>query len=291
MITFPYTKYSGCGNDFIFVDHRRPFFPLENRNLIETLCDRKKGIGADGIVFLETTPHADGKMRIFNRDGSEAEMCGNALRCMLPFMTEKGYSQPSLSIEVNHQLYTLEPHQGRVKSSMAPPSDMKLDLTIEGEGGPWEVHYINTGVPHLIVFCEEVEKAPLTTVGPYLRRHPAFAPAGVNVNFVQLQESSNSFKGSCSLALPGKTDDFEASCESFKIRTFERGVGETLACGTGATAAAIVIACKKKISPPFTAIPASGEPLEIGFVLHEERVSHLYQSGAVYKQFEGIIKV
>lgn len=270
MITFPYSKYSGCGNDFIFVDHRRPFFPFEKKECIQTLCDREKGIGADGIIFLENSDRHEGKMKIFNRDGSEAAMCGNALRCLLPFMVEKGLQSKQCSVEVASKVFSLEFIEGKVKASMTPPTDIKLNLSIQEEGKTWQAHFINTGVPHLVIFSPSVKDIPIEKLGPFFRFHPDFAPQGANVNFVE--------------PLEGKS--------AFKIRTYERGVeAETQACGTGATAAAIIMALTKQLPPPFHAFPISGESLTIDFHLENGKISQLFQTGPVHKQFEGVVKL
>src|SRR5215207_9205320 len=179
-----FSKYTGCGNDFILIDHRNPIFPLatyESKALIERLCDRQKGIGGDGIIFLEEG--LEFKMRIFNRDGSEAEMCGNGLRCFAAFILELGFIKKSYTVQVQNQSLRVDFVGDKVKAEMENPKEIELDQTIEIDGKVLNCHIINTGVPHLIIFTSCLDIA-VDELGSKLRHHPRFFPKGVNANFV-----------------------------------------------------------------------------------------------------------
>lgn len=260
MISF--SKYSGCGNDFILIDHRVPSFPFDSKALIERLCDRHRGIGADGVIFLEEG--SDFKMRIFNRDGSEAEMCGNGLRCFAAFILELGFKKKPYTVQVLEKSLKVEFCGSNVKTEMGDPKDLMLDQSLEVAGKSFTCHTINTGVPHAIVFVDSLD-VPIHELGSSLRHHPRFFPHGVNVNFVQ-----------------------RLSKNSLAIRTFERGVeAETLACGTGATASSIIAHLKWQMESPIRVQTKSTETLEINFNNNLGVISHVTQTGPAVKLFHG----
>lgn len=207
MISF--SKYQGIGNDFILIDDRDLLFPLET---IPQLCHRKLGIGADGLILLQK--ESPFQMRIFNCDGSEAESCGNGLRCFVLFLKELGFSQPSYQIQTGNQILTAKCIGNRVAVDLGFPEELHFDIsTTEGPA-----HFAKCGVPHLVQFVSGIDQIDLTKLGPILRHHPLFSPDGTNVNIAELQED-----------------------RSLRVRTFERGVeGETWACGTGAAAVAAI---------------------------------------------------
>lgn len=265
----PFAKYVGCGNDFIFFDHRDPFFPSENKTLIQNLCHRQKGIGADGIVLLENSVQADYKMRIFNADGSEAEMCGNGIRCLMRFLEHLGLSNSSYKIEVANRILHLT-HQGsHINVNMGEPTDLRWNILIEYKHINYRVHYLNTGVPHVVLFVDHIDEINLAELGPYLRYHKAFAPQGTNVNIAE--------------CLPNQI---------LKIRTYERGVeGETLACGTGATAVALAAHYQYQYSSPIRIETRLGEFLTISFQSDENNFSHVLMAGPASRTFQGTISL
>lgn len=257
-----FAKYSGCGNDFIFIDDRGKTFPYGDAARIQALCCRHKGIGADGLVLVEDScSTADVGMRIFNNDGSEAAMCGNALRCVLPFMRDElNWPENGATVQTRNYLHTLSFTDDGVAASMAPPTDIR-----------WEAlpgfHYLNTGVPHVVFFVEDIAYPEFLATAKILRNHENFAPDGTNVNAIA-----------------------PLSKDTLALRTFERGVeGETLACGTGATAAALV-AHHYGFCSPITMIPASGERLIISFCYHEGTYSDVVMTGPTTYLFSGILK-
>ena len=205
-----FTKMVGSGNDFILIAGK----PSGNLSrLAKLLCDRKFGIGADGLLLLDKCKNADLSMRIFNADGSEAQMCGNGARCVA-FFSGKAKSRIRTSAGmINTQVYGAQ-----VKIQITDPKDIKLDLPIVISKRTLRVNFINTGVPHAVIFVEGLDKIDVKSLGCQIRYHKKFSPAGTNVNFVEMVNKN-----------------------SIKVRTYERGVeDETLACGTGSVAASLI---------------------------------------------------
>ena len=215
MSTLILSKYEGAGNDFILIDDRLPHFPTGDTDLIRRLCSRKIGLGADGILLLQLDPSADVRMRVFNSDGSEPAGCGNGLRCLVRFIADLGLPKKSYRIRMGKRIVKADFAGDKISVEMGFPEGLKLGQQI----GPWEVHTVDTGVPHAVVFVPDVEKIDLMKEAPFLRHHPLFAPSGTNVNFATVTQ------------------------DIIHVRSFERGVeGETLSCGTGAAAVAWVAA-------------------------------------------------
>ncbi len=216
-------KYHGTGNDFIIIENREGKIREEDKaGLAKNLCDRHFGIGGDGLIFVEFSHVADAKMRIFNPDGSEAEMCGNGIRCLGKYLFESGTMKQKLLIETGAGVkeLALDIERGKVvylAVDMGAPVDLALHKKLEADGRLWNYSFVNTGVPHAVIFVEDVENVDLEGISPAIRGNPVFKE-GANVDFVQ-----------------------KIGERRFRIRTFERGVeAETLACGTGITAAGAV---------------------------------------------------
>lgn len=216
-------KYHGAGNDFIIIDNRNSKIPeSEKESLAIRLCDRHFGIGSDGLILGEKSVKSDIRMRIFNPDGSEAEMCGNGIRCLARFFYEKINRKRSIQIEslvgVKNVEVTLETGHPRFFTvAMGYPSDIELNKTLKKGHSIIEYSSINTGVPHAVLFVEDLDNLDIKEQAPLIRFHSVF-PKGANVNFVEKMGKNR-----------------------FKIRTYERGVeNETLACGTGITASGII---------------------------------------------------
>lgn len=255
----PFSKYVGSGNDFILLDNRDNKIVL-SPSQIKALCDRRMGIGGDGLIFMEKGDEKPLKMRIFNSDGSEAEMCGNGLRCFSKFMEEQGVISPV--VESKMGVHKLEKRGLHVKASMTEPTGLKQGIKLSES---LSVDYLDTGVPHAVLFVEDIEQVDVAKLGSYIRHHEAFKPRGANANFVQIIR-------------PGQ----------IRIRTFERGVeGETLACGTGATAAAILYALKENWTNEVEVIPQSQESLIIEFQQAGNRIHDVNQTGPARFIFHG----
>jgi len=213
-------KYQAAGNDFILIDNRGlELTEAEKSALAKPLCHRHFGIGGDGLLFVEASEIADARMRIFNPDGTEAEMCGNGIRCVGRFLYDTGRRAERMLIETLAGVKELHTTVERgvpayFEVDMGSPRDVALKKKLRAEDRVWEYCYLDTGVPHAIIFQEDVESLDVGKVAPPLRHSPVF-PRGANINFVEKMRE-----------------------RVFRIRTFERGVErETLACGTGITAA------------------------------------------------------
>ncbi|MBA2728887.1 MAG: diaminopimelate epimerase [Parachlamydiaceae bacterium] len=264
MVVISFSKYEGCGNDFIMIDNRNSSF--NSTGCIQHLCNRQQGIGADGLILLENSRNADFRMRIFNPDGNEAEMCGNGARCLIKFIQELGISQEQYQIETMHKTLTAYPRSGLIRLTMGNPFDVRLNLSLVIENITYVVHHIDTGVPHLILFSPDYKSFPLSTLGAKFRNHPQFSPKGVNFNIATVTPSGEIF-----------------------IRTYERGVeGETLACGTGCTAAAIAAALLYKLPSPITVHNQVGN-LEIAFDVEKGEPVNVTMTGPATKTFSGTV--
>lgn len=238
-------KMNGAGNDFVVVDNRDRSLDLSTER-IALLCQRQRGIGADGLLAVEPAEgDADFRMRYYNADGGEAEMCGNGARCFARFVRQlEGDTMESTSFETMAGVIVAEFFGNNVKVQLSSPFDKELGTEVEVLGSPLTVHSINTGVPHAVVFVDDLDGCDVQSLGAALRYHDHFAPAGTNVNFVEVVD------------------------EGFiRIRTYERGVeGETLACGTGMAACALIYSELQQVPAPVKVKVAGGDVLEIGFI-------------------------
>ncbi len=239
---------TGTGNDFIMIDNRNGILDADHcRDLVCHACRRRLSVGADGMILIENDPEVDFKWRFFNADGSEGEMCGNGSRCAARFAYLTGIVQkPQMSFRTLAGIIRAELLGNRVKVRMTPPHGLRLDLTLDAEGRSFKLNFINTGVPHTICFVADESELELLDVarwGRVLRFHPQFQPAGTNVDFVWVRDSRH-----------------------IVVRTYERGVeGETLACGTGAIASALICAAGDRAVSPVEVKTRSGEFLTIYF--------------------------
>ncbi|NYT21638.1 MAG: diaminopimelate epimerase [Methanomicrobiales archaeon] len=246
-----FMKLHGNGNDFILIDeYGCQCIPDDMKAQFAALyCDRRFGIGGDGVLYLQRSTQADLRMRLFQPDESEAEMCGNGIRCFAKYAFDTGYVEKSCSIETLAGIIRVEmgyeDDTFQATIDMPDPKFAREDIPATGTGeyretiDGMEVYAVNTGVPHAVVFVETIEAVSPEETAPPIRHHQTF-PKGANVNFVQ-----------------------RAGGDSLKIRTFERGVeGETLSCGTGATAAAAIAYHLGYVTSPVT-VETSGGPLII----------------------------
>jgi len=246
--TIPFTKMTGSGNDFIIIDNRDQIINADqSAPFIRAACRRKLSVGADGLIFIEKDPEADFQWRFFNADSSEAEMCGNGARCAARFAFLKGIvSRPRMTFRTQAGIIAAEVRGRRVKIRMTPPQKLLLDFSLESAGESFSLNFVNTGVPHVVGLLDSQEALDSLDVcrhGNFFRFHDKFQPAGANVNFAHVQNR-----------------------EHMLIRTYERGVeDETLACGTGAIASALVAAAKGLVDAPVQLATRSGETLTIHF--------------------------
>jgi diaminopimelate epimerase len=270
-MTLEFVKMSGAGNDFILLDNREGRIVLAPEQ-VARLCHRQFGIGADGLILLE--PHrtgaADWAWRFFNSDGSAAEMCGNGARCFARYVQRTtGWTRPGLAFETAAGVVTAEFLGERVTVGLTPPRDLRLRETVATSAGALEVSSIDTGVPHAVLFVPDADRAMVQGLGSELRRHAHFAPRGTNVNFVQL-----------------------LGPDHIRVRTFERGVeGETLACGTGLTAAALVASRLKGLRSPVRVRVQGGDELSVAFAEREGAFADVRLTGPATFVFEGRVHV
>ena len=260
MKNISFYKMSGSGNDFIIIDNRnRIIDDTELPTLIRHACRRKISVGADGLILIEPSNTADFRWRFFNSDGSRAEMCGNGARCAARFAVVNGIAGESLSFETDVGLVTGQVKGSRVKVKMPDPVDLRLDDSISLANGLLTVSSINTGVPHVVIMADAIADIDVFNVGREIRNHKAFAPAGTNVNFICRQNQGQ-----------------------LAIRTYERGVeDETLACGTGSIASALIASCKLDWNSPIDLTTRSGELLRIHFNKNRNVFDNVYLEGDV----------
>ena len=263
-----FTKMNGAGNDFILFDNRSGAIDL-NRNQIAQLCNRHRGIGADGILLLEKpTNRADFRMRYFNADGGEAEMCGNGARCFARF-ANKVAGQAKISFETLAGVISAELKGDSVTLRMTEPTDLRFNVELPMAAGNKTVHFINSGVPHVVIPVSKIDGADVRRDGAAIRHHKMFSPNGTNVNFIEKRG-------------PNK----------IAIRTYERGVeDETLACGTGIVASALIFAASEKSSSPITVLARGGDELQVGFEKVEEGFRNVTLTGPAEFVFEGTIEI
>ena len=264
-----FTKMNGAGNDFILFDNRTRDIDLD-RNQIAQLCDRHRGIGADGILLLENpTNRADFRMRYFNADGGEAEMCGNGARCFARFADKIGGQKREVSFETPAGVISAELKGDLVTLRMTEPTDLRLnvDLSVVTENKP--VHFINSGVPHVVIPVAKIDDADVRREGAAIRHHKMFSPNGTNVNFIE-----------------------KRGANKIAIRTYERGVeDETLACGTGIVASALIFAASENTNGPISVIARGGDELEVGFEKSDDGFRNVTLTGPAEFVFEGSIEI
>ncbi len=274
-------KMVAAGNDFVVIDCRKPVADIGRLpEFSRRICDRKFGAGADGLLLLERSGCADFKMRIFNSDGSEAEMCGNGSRCFAMYaagLLKK--KNADLKIQTLAGLLQAQVRGDQVKVNLTPPKDLKLNIPVTVDGRKLRVDFVNTGVPHTVVFAHGLPSLEIVGLGRKIRNHKAFAPKGTNVNFV------------------------EVTGEHFvSVRTYERGVeDETLACGTGSVASALITGYKKYINLPvrprgpvqevYDVTTRSGEVLRIYFTIDGGKLSDVWLEGKAAVIYKGVYYV
>ncbi len=266
-------KLSGSGNDFIIIDNRDRI--VDENNLpafISKVCRRKLSVGADGFILVENSDVADFKWRFYNSDGSNAEMCGNGARCVARFAYFNNISGKKISFETDAGIISAEVINDRVKVKLPDPFDFQSDYTLKLKNSCLTVSSINTGVPHVVLTADEVDDMDdLFNTGKEIRFHERYAPAGTNVNFVCLHKDGE-------------------NNSSIKIRTYERGVeDETLACGTGSIAGALVMAKKFGLKSPVNVITRGGESLKIYFKKNKKGFKDIFLEGNACIIYKGEI--
>ena len=277
-----FTKMHGCGNDYIYVDGAKEILtPQEKPEVVRRLSDRHFGIGGDGVIFINPSREADFEMEMYNMDGSRAEMCGNGIRCVAKFVYDKGLTdKTSISViscgKIKYLTLTVENGKvSTVKVNMGSPILKAVDIPvisdkeevigdeIEVDGEIYKMTCVSMGNPHAVVFMNEVKGLPLEKMGPLFENHARF-PKRINTEFVKVLDEN-----------------------TVEMRVWERGTGETLACGTGACAT--VVACVLNgLTKEQVTVKLLGGNLQIQW----DRVSNLiYMTGPATTVFEGEIEI
>jgi diaminopimelate epimerase len=264
----PFVKMHGAGNDFVFVDQRDlPTGQALTRADVAFVCDRRLGVGADGLIVIGSGRQdvTDFRMTYYNADGGEAEMCGNGARCSVAYAHALGMCAATCRFDTQDAVLSGEVHGPQdITVSLSGWRDLELDVTLPDS--PWDLHCAcNTGVPHLVIPTDDTENIDIRKWGSTFRHHEIFAPAGTNVNWVRRDPVSG----------------------EFQLRTYERGVeDETLACGTGASAAAVVLCHLKQAQSPVALRTRGGDLLRITV---EMESGALLLRGPAVRSFAGSI--
>jgi diaminopimelate epimerase len=237
-----FTKMSGAGNDFVVIDNRGGLLPEPLANLARAMCPRRTAVGADGLIAVEE-PRGDEdfSMRYYNSDGSEAELCGNGARCVALFAHGLGFAGASMRFSSRSGIHEATVTESGISVTMPKPEVRSGPVDLPLGRGNADAFLVVVGVPHVVIFREELDTLDLASEGRRIRNHSSLGPEGANVNFVQVVDGGR-----------------------IKVRTYERGVeAETLACGTGATASAIAACRKGLVTAPVEVETAGGDVLRV----------------------------
>ncbi len=259
-------KMSGSGNDFIIIDNREGRLNnLAIVELVKRVCRRGVSVGADGLILIEKSDRADFQWRFFNADGSEVEMCGNGGRCAARFAYLNQIAGEKMSFLTRAGIIDATVSGSNVKIRLTDPSRPNAPISVKLSGDDYLLHSINTGVPHVVCYQDNINVTNVFSLGREIRYHAAWQPAGTNVNFVRI-----------------------LGRHSLQVRTYERGVeDETLACGTGAVASALISAGLNLVESPVAANVKSGETLNIYFEQDGSGFKNVYLEGGAQVVYEG----
>jgi diaminopimelate epimerase len=268
-IRVPFTKMAGAGNDFILVNNVKNPVHLEWQSFAIRSCTLKTGIGADGVIVLGEDTDTDFTFRIFNADGSEAEMCGNGARCAALFAHQQGIAKTPMRFKTLAGTIGARIDGEDVAIEMTEPFGLETDIAIDVLDRRLIAHFINTGVPHAIIFTDALDNEPVADLGRAIRFHSRFSPAGTNADFVQVLDHNR-----------------------IRVRTYERGVeDETLACGTGAVASAIISEHLGKVVSTQVLVTMKGGELKIDFTKQGNHYTQVWLVGPVDTVFAGEVIV
>jgi len=263
-----FTKVSGAGNDFVLINNMDGALTADTSQLAIALCSRRFGVGADGLLLLEPSSKADFFMRYYNADGSYGGMCGNGGRCVVRYAFVHGVAGKTMTFEALDHVYAARVEGETVALQLKSPRGIRRIECLQAEQDVYTGYFVNTGSPHLVLPIADLSGIPVETHGRILRNDNAFAPAGTNVDFVQRVD-------------PGRLE----------IRTYERGVeAETLACGTGAVAAALIASTEWGIPSPIQIRVRSGEVLLVKFKRTGGDFAEVFLEGSAHLLFGGILK-
>lgn len=261
----PFWKMHGASNDFIVVDDRAQTFPAHDRRWLERIMSRRTGVGSEGVLLIQPSLRADFRMRFFNPDGGEVDMCGNGARCIARLAHEIGVAPADMTFDTEAGPVRAEILGDQVRLHLYEPKDFRMDQRIHVLGHAHPYHFVNSGVPHVVLEVDDLNHVDVQRLGSAIRYHADFAPKGTNVNFIQM-----------------------TGADSLRVRTYERGVeAETLACGTGIVAAGILAARSGRVRTPVRVTPASGDVLEVNFTPTETGATNVTLYGPAAHVFRG----
>jgi len=262
-------KMHGAGNDFILLDDRQAQFPCADATLIRRLCDRHTGIGSEGFLLIQPSSRAHFRMRFFNPDGAEVGMCGNGARCIARLAHDLGIAPAHMQIETAAGILESDVLSDAVRLQLPAPIDCRCHQTLALDNQAIRYHTINTGVPHAVVETQALDSLDVRGLGDAIRHHPAFAPEGTNVDFMTI-----------------------TGPQALRVRTYERGVeSETLSCGTGITACALIAGCLDRVTPPVRVTCKHGDTLEVNYRLTADGFEAVTLLGPAVYVFEGTVEV
>ena len=266
MKQIPFTKMSAAGNDFIIIDNREDILASKRADeCARKVCRRKLSAGADGLILIEESRKAAFKWRFYNADGSEAEMCGNGGRCAAKFAYLRKIAPSALTFETLAGIIKAEVQGERVKLELPLPYNLTRNLKLNLDGTDYLVDVITVGVPHVVMYVEDLANCEVVKQGKIIRFAEYFQPEGTNVNFVNIKHGSN-----------------------IAIRTYERGVeDETLACGTGAVASALITHEEKGVKSPVSVLTKGGEILTVHFTKENDYLKEVFLEGSANLIYEG----
>jgi diaminopimelate epimerase len=258
----------GAANDFIMVDDRKEVFPSENSKWIAQIAARRTGIGCEGVILIQPSDTSDFRMRFFNPDGNEVEMCGNGARCAAQLAHEIGAAPAEMTIDTVAGQLRAETLGDRVRLHMTPPKDWRMNFSLEIDGSELACHFVNSGVPHVVRIVDDLDDVDVQRIGSAIRYHHTFAPDGTNANFIHI-----------------------TGPRTLRIRTYERGVEEeTLACGTGMVAAGLIAGKLGLVSAPVNITCASGDTLEVNFTLTDDSAEDVTLTGPAVHVYQGSLE-
>lgn len=271
MKRIPFIKMQGAGNDFVLIEDAPSFSSQKLSQLAKKMCHRKYGIGADGLLVVARSKTALARMRIFNADGTEPDMCGNGARCFALYIARKKKKKDFL-IETKAGILKARIAKDRIRLNMTDPRDFKLGVCVQGISQVYRVDYVNTGVPHVVMVVDDLDHFAVKEMGRFFREHAVFAPEGTNVNFVKI-----------------------CAPKQIRVRTYERGVeDETLACGTGSVASAIMtflslgeIESHEGKVVKMDVETSSGDTLKVYFKVSHKIITDVWLEGAARIVFKG----
>lgn len=249
---YHFSKMHGAGNDFIVIDEVSETC-IKDIDFIKNICHRERGIGADGVIYLSALSNCSDEvvMKFYNCDGCIADMCGNGLRCAALFIKLHLVDQLNISVITD---------AGKLKTRILPNSNVEIEIPIVEPIKAMcvdnvDCYFVNSGVPHVVFFLDDINDIDVIKMGRYYRNHPQFQPNGINVNFVTIQDDKNA---------------------PLLIRTYERGVeSETAACGTGVAAAAVAFAKKYHKKQTISFITRYNDLLSVEFITNDNMLEHM----------------